>query len=115
MLLKYYITYKYKNINLEFNIRALNEEEAIRNFRKYFDKEVEIIEIKEGINMERLKELVKLAEEKDSESIIIVRNEKGGNWFVHFFIGDNKKSIFRRIGKDLDVLMNNLEAAIRSL
>lgn len=45
---KYVITYVYKNIKLDFNIKAESEEVAIRKLNSYLDNEANILEVKIG-------------------------------------------------------------------
>ena len=66
--------------------------------------------------MEKLKELVKKAKEKNKYSEIIVRNDNEEGWFVHLFINplniEERDSLFKKYDKDLDSLINQLEMYI---
>ena len=45
---KYVITYVYKNIKLDFNIKAESEEVAIRKLNSYLDNKPNILKVKIG-------------------------------------------------------------------
>jgi len=66
--------------------------------------------------MEKLKELVKKAKEKNKYSEIIVRNDNEEGWFVHLFINplniEERDSLFKKYDKDLDSIINQLEMYI---
>ena len=66
--------------------------------------------------MEKVKELVKKAKEKNKYSEIIVRNDNEEGWFVHLFINplniEERDSLFKKYDKDLDSIINQLEMYI---
>lgn len=43
---KYVITYVYKNIKLDFNIKAESEEVAIRKLNSYLDYKANVLDVK---------------------------------------------------------------------
>lgn len=45
---KYVITYVYKNIKMDFNIKAESEEVAIRKLNSYLDNKANILDVKIG-------------------------------------------------------------------
>ncbi|AGX43975.1 hypothetical protein [Clostridium saccharobutylicum] len=71
--------------------------------------------------MEKFKELVELAANKNVRAEILIRNDRDRGWFVHLlfpidsFNGEHEfKSLFKEYSHDLDALLNRLELFIHN-